>query len=337
MRVEELKYKYVVFSTLDIQASDYVHIMYNDLQGLDNIQYIETPFDKCKHKHFYQTLHKIHFHGLLNKFLNIPLKSIWNRFYYNAPCNEPSKKCFVFFMSTLSNFYESFFPYLKKRYPECKLVVYFEDIIASRTEQGRNAFRLDFVDKFFDLALSYDKGDCDKYGFKYYPTTYSAIRIKENPNIPESDLFFCAAAKQRYNMIVDVYKKCKYKDTKCDFIIARAGDNEKVDGMSYVSYMLPYRDYLEHMKKTNCLLEIIQEGSSGYTLRVWEALVYGKKLLTNNKNIINAPFYDGKQFRYFSEIGDKEIEFIKQKQELTPRYREELSPLRLIECIDKNL
>lgn len=335
--MKPLKYRYVVFSTLDIESREYVHIMYNDLQGKDNILFIDSPFDNCKNKKFYQTLHKLHYHGNLNKYFEFPLKSLWNHFYFHEKLDDKQQLCFVFFISSLRKENESFFKYLKKQYPGCKLVIYFEDIIASRGKEGGNILRLDYIDKYFDLALSYDKVDSEKYGFLYYPTPYSVIVIKDNPYIPQSDLFFCGAAKQRYDMIVDVYKKCIDKDTKCDFIIARADGNEKIDGMSYVSYMLPYSEYLEHMKKTNCLLEIIQEGSTGYTLRVWEALVYGKKLLTNNKNIINAPFYDEKQFRYFSEIGDMEIEFINQKQELTPRYREELSPLRLIECIDKNL
>lgn len=337
MPFNQLRYNYVFFSTLDIQSNEYVHIMYNDLQGKDNVRFIDSPFENCRHKRLLRILHKIHYHGYINKYFDIPLKLLWNKFYYNEKNEDNKKLCFVFFISSLRKENKSFFKYLKAQYPDSKLVIYFEDIISSRTKDGNNLLQLDFIGKYFDLALTYDKGDSERYGFLYYPTPYSVMEINDNPTIKQSDLFFCGAAKQRYETIVNTLNKSIENGVNCDFIVARAEKYKKAAGISYVSYMLPYSVYLEHMKKTNCLLEIIQEGSSGFTLRVWESLVYGKKLLTNNKNIINAPFYNENQFCYFKEIGEKEISFIKQEQEFKPRYRDELSPLRIIEFIDKQL
>lgn len=337
LKQNTLKYNYVIFATLDINKSEFLHIMYNDLQGYDNIIFIETPFENRPCTNFFKTLHKYHFHGYLNKYFQLPLKSFWNRYYFHAKSDTPQKMCFVFFIPSLTSSNESFFRYLRKNYPGCKMVIYLEDIIASRTRNGKNTLRLDFIERYFDLAISYDKGDCQEYGFLYYPTSYSVVNINNNSDIDNSDLFFCGAAKQRYETITSIYREVIRHKLRCDFIVTRYGNIAKVDGVHYVPYLLPYSSYLKHMVKSNCLLDVIQSGSRGFTVRVWEALVYGKKLLTNNKEILDTPFYDERQFCYFEKITDREIRFIAQKENIEQRYRYELSPLRMLEFIDKQL
>lgn len=337
MVLGNLKYNYIIFASLDVRYNEFLQIMYNDLQGYDNVTFINTPFANRSFTSLFKILHKIHFHGTLNKFCNLPLKSIWNRYYFNENIQKPQCYCFVFFMTELNEGNESFFKYLQKHYPGSKMVLYFDDIIASRNLMGKSLLRLDFIAKYFDLTLSYDLGDCEKYGYLYYPTSYSVVDIAERPEMKSSHLFFCGAAKQRYDIIVKVYEKCIDKGLKCDFTIARYGGCDKIDGITYVPYVLPYKEYLEHMNKTSCLLDVIQEGSRGFTVRVWEALVYGKKLLTNNKNILKASFYNEQQFCYFEEITDKELNFIKERKEIVSRNVEELSPIRLLEFIDHKI
>lgn len=331
---KNLSCKYVFFASLDITCNDFWHIMYNDLQGKERIKYIDTPFEKSSNS-LLKIIHKYHYHDYLNKIVELPFKSLWNSFYYNEKCDKPHELCFVFFMTSLTRYNEPFFKYLKANYPGCKLVVYFDDIVSAFKKVW--SFDYSLADKYFDLKISYDEGDCKRYGFLFYPTPYSVVEIKDNPTISQSDLFFCGAAKQRYVQITDIFRCCSQNDIKSDFIVARYGDNKKLDGIKYVTYVIPYRNYLEHMIKSNCLLDIIQEGSRGFTIRTWEALVYGKKLLSNNPEILNAPFYDENQFCYFESFGKKELDFIKQPSHITPRYQEELSPLRLIEFIEDQL
>ena len=55
---------------------------------------------------------------------------------------------------------------------------------------------------------------------------------------------------------------------------------------------LEYEIYLDYVSKSNILLDIAQPGQSGYTLRVMEAFFFGKKLITNQKSVKEADFYD---------------------------------------------
>lgn len=332
---KKLKYSYIVFASLDIVYNEFMHIMYHDLQYHDNVRFIDTPFKVHKGSLLLKTIHRYHYHDVFNKVFELPLKSLWNRYYYNEACNNPENLCFVFFETALTKYHEVFFKYLKEKYHGSKFVVYFDDLVS--TFANTWSFNHSLADKYFDLKLSYDKGDCDKYGYLYYPTSYSVVNIKDRGDIEKSKLFFCGAAKQRYDQIINAFGKCCEAGIKNDFVIARYDGNNKQEGIKYIPYMLPYSEYLEHMIKSDCLLDVIQEGSKGFTVRVWEALVYGKRLLTNNKEILNAPFYDENQFCFFESIGNREIDFMTRNTELKPRYREELSPFRMIEYIDKQL
>lgn len=55
---------------------------------------------------------------------------------------------------------------------------------------------------------------------------------------------------------------------------------------------LSYEETLHWIGRSKCLVEILQEGQSGSSLRTLEALFYGKKLLTNNRTIVSEPYYD---------------------------------------------
>lgn len=57
------------------------------------------------------------------------------------------------------------------------------------------------------------------------------------------------------------------------------------------SEVITYSEYIDNIRQTRCLIDIVQAGQCGITLRPLEALSLGKKLLTNNQNIVNYNFY----------------------------------------------
>ena len=46
------------------------------------------------------------------------------------------------------------------------------------------------------------------------------------------------------------------------------------------------------INRSNCILEILQKGQDGMTLRTLEALFMNKKLMTTNRKIKEYDFYD---------------------------------------------
>lgn len=310
-----MKYHYVFMSSWD-------HLneaIYGDILHLVNVEFLEAPVNNWSIK--------------LMKFLPNPLKFLWNKKFYNKKTDESI--CFIFRMSSMMRGRELLFRYLKKRYKKSKLVAYLGDVIASRPYAD-----LSLLDQYFDLVFSFDKGDCEKYRkhhLIYFPTMYSKQKIEDSSAFAESDIFFCGKAKDRHDYIAELYKHFTAAGVRCDFNISslNSGDN-LVEGINYIEKM-EYKEYLQHLAKSTCLLDVMQGESKGFTLRVWEALVYGKKLITTNSEVLKAPFYDARQFLYICSPEVIDLDFVKQNFKPKPRYINEVSPLNFIQFLENNL
>lgn len=84
-------------------------------------------------------------------------------------------------------------------------------------------------------------------------------------------------------------------------------------------------------------MENVQPGQSGVTLRYYEAIVYNKKLLTNNKFVKRLPFYNPKFMYIYEKVEDIDIEWIKKEEMVDYKYNDEFSPVKLIEDIKKRV
>lgn len=49
--------------------------------------------------------------------------------------------------------------------------------------------------------------------------------------------------------------------------------------------MISYQENLDNIRKSKCIVDVVQKGQIGLTLRPLESLFFKKKLLTNNKCI----------------------------------------------------
>lgn len=323
-------FNFVVYSS----QQDYFRVIFSDIIKLNNVDYIEHPITKY-YGFFVKCLYNLHHWVPINRIINLPFKSYWTCLYFKNSFNDNKPICFIFLMEWIIKDNESFFKRLKCEYPTCKMIVYFEDIIASRN----NRLDLDLIDKYFDLAISYDKTDAKFYGFDYYPTFYSKIVLPNDKRLIKTDASFIGAAKDRYNLIINLFKLLKQNNIKTYFAIGRYPKYiVKEKGVNYISYTIPYKKYLEFIANTNCIIEILQNGTTGYTLRTWEALVFNKKLLTNNPAIKTATFYNNKQFLYFNKIEEIDLTFITGKEVIEDSaYSEQLSPIFFLDYIVNKL
>lgn len=311
---------------------DYFRAMCADIIDDEKVTYISDPFKHFNKNKFIRALYWLHSYWLFNILFKLPFQGCWSRYMFKGELSEPT--CFVFFMDyvSTSNDYEKLFSKLKSN-PNVKLVAYFEDLVSSR-----KGIRFDLLNKYFNLVLTYDQGDAEKYGFTYYPSFLSKIPQNSNVEIARSQACFYGAAKKRYNLILDVYRKLKSLGISCDFGVSRMGKSElKLDGITYIDYIIPYSEYVQHLYNTDCIVEIVQDNSVGFTLRTWEALIYGKKLLTNNKSILKAQFYNDNQFCYFDNYNEIDTSFFSREYNPHVDYNEQLSPRALLTFLEKNI
>lgn len=181
------------------------------------------------------------------------------------------------------------------------------------------------------VILTDDPGDAKKYGWYFWMDCLSRIDDIETGN--KSEVFFAGVAKDREDKILDVYSKLTKNGIKCDFTIVGKKNNNPNISDKY----LEYTEVIGRDKGANCLLEIMQNGQLGYTCRAQEAIVLNKKLLTNNKWIVNSKYYNPNFIKVFDEIGDDEIAFIKRNMPVDFQYDGEFSPLNLIGYLEKTI
>lgn len=227
----------------------------------------------------------------------------------------------------------SFIKWLKKKYPLCKYVIYFDDTVScyekAIKQMDPNCFK-----KELDLVLCYNEGDANNYGFKKCNAYFTRDeKIKPNPDI-DIDLVFIGQPKDRQKIIEDVYKSAS-SNCKCYFALVNGSGD--VEGIDYSSRGMGYQQYLEYEISANCILEVVKGDTESETLRCWEAVYYNKKLLTNWKGIFKFKYYDERYMKYFESASDLDVNFIKEKCEIDYRYKGDNSPVELLTLVKREL
>jgi hypothetical protein len=224
---------------------------------------------------------------------------------------------------------------MKKKSPLTKACWFFSDLVSSYPN-----INLERMKSEFDLILSFDPEDAELYGLIHCPLPYSMI-LKANAwqkQAPNSDVFFMGQAKQRLGSILAVYETLRNTGLRCDFHIANAPpDLRRFDGEIDYGHFLPYEDCLQMALSSRCILELLQEPDHhGYTARTAEALVYGRKLLSNNIRLKEAPFYDPRQIHVFAHPEDIDPAFFTDGWQPTCAPTA-FSPRMTLEFIEKRL
>lgn len=322
-----MRYNYVIFGS----ENELYKASYADLYGKSNAKYLWRRIDS--ENTLITFLYRLHTSPKSNKLFNLPGKFYWNKWAFRGIFDNDLPLCFIFF--TKVKFINNGLPeYLKRTYKNCKTILFFQDLVE----------RSPWVDvydmkKRFDLVLSFDHGDVRKYDLLYYPLVYSPIPIPNNSEISESDVFFLGKGKNRLYDILQAFKKFNSVGLKCDFHIVdvKYEDMKYVDQISY-NKPLSYIENLQRIQKTKCMLEIMQKNGTGYTLRCCEAIMYDKKMITNNLEIRNAPFYKKENIQIFEDTNSIDTNFIQNGQyNLEDKFKKGLSPLKLLEFLEIKL
>lgn len=321
-----MEYNYVFFQV----PHDYYSISMSETLSMSNVKYCNYyPYFGGK---LMQLLHRIHFSGKINSIISLPFKNIWNKFYFNNTFSDDKPICFIFSGATAIWSKSGLTNYLKSKYAGAKFVCFYQDIIASYKD-----FTINQAKSYFDLVISYDKVDAEKYGILYHPTQYTKIIIPQNDLLSESDIYFVGAAKNRLGTIIKAYEYFKKIGLKCDFNITDVAlkDRKYVNEINYINRM-SYIENLQHIEKAKGILEIMQEGAVGFTLRMWEAITYNKLLITDNKAIEKLQD-NSNGFVMLNETGNDWKELLSRQIIYAPQWQDDMSVKGFIQFVQNNL
>lgn len=245
----------------------------------------------------------------LNHKIDIPFKRIWYSCYLDYErIDQNNDVYFIFFEGSKVSMQKEYLMFLRKKYKKAKFIFRFINPV-----NAFNAWMLRFIYANFDLVISMDYEDCRRYHWLYVNNTYNT-KLQETKQAEEIDVFFVGSNKGRLEQLFNIYQYLESKGIKCDFFITDVKKEERVWGYKGIHYIkrMKYEETLKYIKKSRCLLEIMQANQAGSTLRLCEAIVYGKKLLTNDRNIMNREYFDSGNMLYFDNAKDIDIKFIKQ-------------------------
>lgn len=306
-----------------------------DFKNIENTKIINSIFP-CE-KDSIPRLLKLHFSDKLNKIITLPFKKLWFPYFAKNISKDIKKPLLIIIYdrNKLANNIQ-FLEYIKKKYYDVKLIYIFTNI-AKISGASRYGF-LDKLDRFYDLVYAFDPADSKQYGFKYHPLLYSANKV--NDIAKNENVFYVGAAKDRYNMLIEVYERLEQLNIESQFYIFGVDEAEQLynDKIVYNKY-ISYNDCLQHIQSSRCLLDIIQGDSEGFTIKVCEAVIYDKLLITTNQNIKSAPFYNSEYMLVISEPEDIVKEFFDNKKVVrySKEAKEYFSINRFLDVVEADL
>jgi len=188
------------------------------------------------------------------------------------------------------------------KYANCHRVLVLRDTIDVLNNSMKNKKKWlrqdeDFITKItphFNKIYSFDYEDCKKYHFNYLnqflPFSFSEmkkIRERSFDNNTEKKCFFIG---EYWDNRVEVINKLapilQLNNCRTDFnlinyeVLKKANITFKQSEYYNIGQKINYFDNIEKVKQSDIILEIVQIGQSGVTLRSIEAILFNKKLIT---------------------------------------------------------
>lgn len=172
-----------------------------------------------------------------------------------------------------NGYHEVISSYIKRKNKSIKIILWFWNPIIDYSKKY-------LLDTNVDEVWSYDKNDCLNYNINYNSQFFNKEIVCPKIKI-KKDIVFLGMDKGRKETINDYNLKFKERRLKTQIIIIEK-DKDAID----------YKEYLKMIGESKAILDIMNDSICGLTLRCMESIFFEKKLITNNKDIVNYDFYN---------------------------------------------
>ncbi len=214
------------------------------------------------------------------------LRELWFRLHlpervWYVPIEDTRKYEYIIVQDPLIT--HKYLEWLIKNYPEPKIVFSYCNMVG----KAKHLYPKD-IPSIITL-WTYDEFDATKYGMNLlHSGGYSKSFIVEN-NKKEYDVFYVGADKGRGDYLVELERQMSSMGLNTKFIITKDGRFSKKK--PYYSKRINYHEVTQYNSKSRAILNIILPDQKGATMRDYESIFNGVKLITNNKNIKKYDFY----------------------------------------------
>lgn len=220
--------------------------------------------------------------------------------YYQDILARSSTEKFDFLFVNRGEVIPSFFlEQFKKQHPECFFIFYTWDSFANHEHPKT-------IIKYFDRRLTFDPQDAKEYHISFRPLFFLDVykHFKSEAEYKYNLLFLGTAHSDRYRISTAVSDWCSsrnlssfcyyYMHGKLVYFYKKAFDKTfgAFDYKKLNFTPLNVEQILALYKTSQVILDINHPNQKGLTMRTFEALGAGKKLITTNREIKKFPFYN---------------------------------------------
>ena len=293
-------------------------------------------------------LWKFHHKRGLNRKAPAPFKGIWGKYATDAEekiakaaAEHPDEGVGLIFSNLAMVYYEAAtLKRWKDRY-KVKLFLYLVDKHDSvYAADAINAAGLGIFDKVF--TFSHD--DAERFGFEFFDCYYSKPQSEDVPTKKdaletdpfESDAFFWGTDGGRREHAESIYRQLTDAGLKVSMGICYTEiTGKEIPGITY-NEPIPYEELIRRAKGSRCLIDLTGYYSGGVSLRYFEAIAFGKKLLSDNKLVKEMRLFDSTQILVPGDVNDIGADMIDMiRKETTPiEYKGEFSPVHLLDMCE---
>ena len=158
------------------------------------------------------------------------------------------------------------------------------------------------VSKYFPIGnvYSYSEKDSLKYSFNFFYDFYNIEYAKNNYCNETIDFYFMGRNKSRHDEIIKFNNLVLKGNYKCRFdIYTKEKKKNNEININYFNKYISFNEYLSRMLSARCLIDFTN--TDNITFRTIEAIIFGKKYITNSKFFINRDIYNENNILIFDD------------------------------------
>ena len=155
---------------------------------------------------------------------------------------------------------------------------------------------------------SFDPADARDFGLDYGGQFFDHA-VSNADYVPTTDCFFCGLPKDRTEELSRLKDMLESQGCTCDFVVPQCREECLIGDQ-----------YYQRLSRARCLVDIVQKNQCGLTKRPLEALLYRKKLITNNPWVRHEDFYNPHNIFILGEDDDRLLAtFVREEPHPVPR------------------
>lgn len=285
-------------------------------------------------------LQKVALGGTVNQIVPMPFQDKWFRkFPFPDFDDRGHEYCIVIFDGALRALSVPFLNRVQLR-PNVRLVLAMINAMRAQSTvmpQIRKKIR----QVHWSDVYTFDPGDAEKYHWKSLKNEYYSLHQDfMGQHEAENDLYFAGGIKGgREELLLRLYGTARANSVQTDFHFHLGGfEKRKADAYPEGIHVetgawRSYEKILAETVRTNTILEVLQEGQTGPSLRYYEAVCYNKKLLTTNKSVAALPCYNPRYMQVIHSPADVDWAWVKRRENVDYHYNGRFSPLHLLDTV----